>query len=60
MISRRTWISRAALLAAGAAMLDRARLALGGGEALAQSPHAEHGQPAEPAPPPAKQPGGTP
>ena len=32
MISRRTWLSRAALLAAGAALLDRARLALGGGE----------------------------
>ena len=56
MISRRTWLSRAALLAAGAALLDRARLALGGGEALAQSPHAGHGQPVEPAPPPAKQP----
>ena len=56
MISRRTWLSRAALLAAGAALLDRARLALGGGEALAQSPHAGHSQPAEPAPPPAKQP----
>ncbi|MGE0640962.1 MAG: multicopper oxidase family protein [Thermoanaerobaculia bacterium] len=58
MISRRTWLSRAALLAAGAAMLDRARLALGGGEALAQSPHAGHGQPADPpstpvTPPPA-------
>ena len=56
MISRRTWLSRAALLAAGAALLDRARLALGRGEALAQSPHAGHGQPVEPAPPPAKQP----
>ena len=55
MISRRTWISRAALLAAGAAMLDRARLALGGGEALAHHPRAPTA-PARRAGPAARQP----
>jgi len=60
MISRRTWISRAALLASGAALLDRARLALGGGEALAQSPHAGHGMPSAPVAPPALPPPGRP
>jgi FtsP/CotA-like multicopper oxidase with cupredoxin domain len=56
MISRRTWLSRAALLASGAALLDRARLFLGGGEALAQSPHAGHGQPTAPGAPPTTRP----
>jgi len=42
MISRRTCLSSAALLASGAALLDRARLALGDGGALAQDPQAGH------------------
>ncbi|MBP9146953.1 MAG: copper oxidase [Thermoanaerobaculia bacterium] len=65
MISRRTWLSRAALIASGAALVDRARVALGGGAAWAQEPHAGHSQPEvppatdprsvhTPAPPPAR------